>query len=78
MARIEGVPREKADRLTRITYRLAERGYRRVPEPLAVTAHHRRLMLGYGAFEKAVESSHKVDSRLKALAEMKVAGMAGC
>lgn len=35
-------------------------------------------MLGYGALETALERSHHVDDRLKALAETKAAALAGC
>ena len=78
MARIEGVPRESADPITRITYRMAERDFRHVPGPLAIFAHHRRLMLGYGALETSLARSHRVEERLKALGELKAAAMAGC
>lgn len=78
MARIDGVPREGADPMTRVTYRLTERRLGRVPEPLAIMAHHRRLMLGYGALEASLEYSKTVSKRLKALAELKAAAMAGC
>jgi AhpD family alkylhydroperoxidase len=36
------------------------------------------LMGGYGAFELAFERSRKAPARLKALAEMKAAAVAGC
>ena len=40
--------------------------------------HHRRLLLGYSAFETATERSHRVDERLKLLAELKAAAVVGC
>ena len=50
----------------------------KVPEPVAINAHHPLLMNGYGAFELAFQRSRKVPERLKALAEMKAAAMVGC
>jgi AhpD family alkylhydroperoxidase len=75
---MEGVTEERADLITKLSYRQARRSIGKVPEPFAVTAHHRKLFLGYGGFEMAVERSHEVDERLKALGEMKAALMAGC
>jgi len=46
--------------------------------PVDAYLHHRKLLLGYGAFETAVERSSKVDARLKALAETKTAAIVGC
>jgi AhpD family alkylhydroperoxidase len=46
--------------------------------PVSVYGHHAKLLAGYGAFETAVEHSHLVDDRLKALGELKAAAMVGC
>lgn len=46
--------------------------------PVDAYLHHKRLLYGYSAFETAVERSHKVDERLKLLAEMKAAAIVGC
>lgn len=46
--------------------------------PMDAYLHHRKLLLGYGAFETAVVRSSKVDERLKLLAEMKAAALVGC
>ena len=78
MARIEGVREDRADPLTRMMLRQARKQMGKVPEPFAVTAHHRKLMMGYGGFELAVDRSHKVPEKLKILGEMKAAMMAGC
>lgn len=56
-------------------------GRRNYGEELAPTdafLHHKRLLLGYGAFELSVLGSHRVDERLKLLAEMKAAAVVGC
>ena len=77
MARIEG---RKAGPLLRLVYRIAQRqlGGERVPEPVTVNAHHPLLMSGYGGLEFAFEHSRKAPKKLKLLAEMKAAAVAGC
>ena len=80
MARIDAVDRDQAGPLVRLTYALAERrmGGGKLPEPVAVNAHSPLLMSGYGALELAFERTRKAPARLKALAEMKAAALAGC
>lgn len=77
MARLEG---RKAGRLLNLVYRSAQRqlGGDRVPEPVTVGAHHPLLMGGYGGLEFAFEHSRKAPKKLKLLAEMKAAAVAGC
>ena len=76
--RLAGVPASAAGPLTRAMYAYTKRQFGDVIEPLAVAAHHRPTMVGMGAFEMAVERSRSVPERLKLLAEMKVALVAGC
>ena len=78
MARIEAVKRTEAGPLTRLVYRVAKRQPGKVPEPIAVQAHHPLLTNGYGAFELAFQRSKKLPEKLKALAELKAAALAGC
>jgi hypothetical protein len=78
MARIEGVPAQKASLATRIVYWLCRRRFGKVVEPLAIVSHHRWLARGYGAFEFAREKSRLVGARLKLLAELKAATLIGC
>jgi AhpD family alkylhydroperoxidase len=53
--------------------------YGRVPEPAGVIAHHRALLLGYGAIGLAGERfSRSVDSRLKSLAMLRTGQLVGC
>jgi AhpD family alkylhydroperoxidase len=78
MARIDAVTPEQASPLTRLAFRQAERQMGKLPEPFAVTAHHFKLMGGYAGFELALDRSHAVDDKLKALGELKAAVMAGC
>ncbi len=56
-------------------------GRRRFGRPLSTVdayLHHPRLLMGYGSFETVVERSHRVDERLKLLAELKAAAVVGC
>ena len=76
--RLPGVPESQAGPFLRAAYAVTRRRYGRDLEPLAVSAHHRPTVLGMAAFEAAVEASRRVPDRLKILAELKVALMAGC
>ncbi len=78
MTRIRVVPEDEAGLLGRFAYRFSLRRFGKVAEPLKVTAHHPRLLAGYGAFELALDRSRLVDERLKSLAETKVATTVGC
>jgi AhpD family alkylhydroperoxidase len=75
MTRIAGAERKG---LLRGVYRYAEKQYDRLPEPTVVFGHHKKLLVGYGALESALERSHRVDDKLKAMAELKAAMLAGC
>jgi 4-carboxymuconolactone decarboxylase len=76
--RVRPAPKSKAWPLVSLTYWYARRTYGELPAPTAVFAHHPRILCGYGAMETAFEHSNKVDPRLKVLAELKAATVAGC
>jgi AhpD family alkylhydroperoxidase len=76
-ARIRGVQRS-SNPFVRYIFRESSKRFGRVPVPVAVTAHHPPLLVGYGMLEMATERSHRVDERLKELAELKAAQLAGC
>lgn len=78
MSRIAPVPASTSNPFVRTTFHQAKRRLGKVPEPIGVTAHHPTLLAGYGAFELATERASKVDERLKELAGLKAALMAGC
>jgi AhpD family alkylhydroperoxidase len=78
MTRIEGVDQRSAGPLVRLAYGLTRRQLGRMVDPVAVYAHQPRLLLTYGAFEKATEKLGSVDERLKALAELRAAAMVSC
>jgi AhpD family alkylhydroperoxidase len=77
MARLEPAPRKGIVR--RLTYRTAQRMYGRPMEPTGVVAHHKPLLIAYGAVGLVIERySNSVDERLKHLATLRVSQLAGC
>jgi AhpD family alkylhydroperoxidase len=78
MTRIDGVPARKAGPLVKIAYRQTRRQVGRMVDPIAVYAHNPGLMVGYGMFEQATARQHRVDERLKMLAEIKAAALVNC
>jgi AhpD family alkylhydroperoxidase len=72
------VPGTRGGIVARLAARYTKRAYGKVPDPLLVTAHHPRLLRGYLAFEWELGRAKRVDERLKNLAEIKVAALAGC
>ena len=79
MARLAAAEPHGLDLVRRLTYRSAKRLYGRTLEPTRVVAHHKPLLLGYGAVSLALERySRSLDSRLKELAMLRVAQLVGC
>ncbi|HEV3047939.1 MAG TPA: carboxymuconolactone decarboxylase family protein [Solirubrobacteraceae bacterium] len=78
MTRIEGVPPRKANPLVRLVYRQVRRQLGRDVDPVAVYAHAPGLLVGYGMLEQATARQHRVDERLKALAETRAASVVSC
>lgn len=79
MSRIPAVPPEAASPLVRIAYRYARRRLGEVPEPFAVTAHHRKLFMASTIHELAVErAAHAVPKPILELAEYRAAWTVGC
>ena len=86
MKRIEGVSGRRASPLARIALRMARRKTRQIAgaetermiEPLEAYAHLPLLTLGYGALEEATGRLHRVDHRVKVLAELKAATLTQC
>src|SRR3954452_25269526 len=68
----------EAGPLAKAAFAYSRREFGRVAEPLAVSAHHTKIMAGHSAFELAVARSKRVPERLKLLGEMKAAVMVGC
>jgi alkylhydroperoxidase family enzyme len=78
MSRIPTVPAKGANPIVRFAYRATKREVGRSVEPIEVYAHTPVLLAGYGMFEKATARQHRVDERLKMLAETKAAALVNC
>jgi AhpD family alkylhydroperoxidase len=86
MARIAGVSDREAGLLVKLAYfltrrqiaRLTGRETERMIEPLAMYAHVPGLLRGYGGLEQATAKLHRLDERLKILAELKAATLTHC
>jgi alkylhydroperoxidase family enzyme len=60
MPRIPAIAAKDAGWLLKLVYRFARRRYGAVPEPVAVAAHHPRLLMAGGRHELAVAKAVKV------------------
>ncbi|WP_436495391.1 carboxymuconolactone decarboxylase family protein [Actinokineospora sp. HUAS TT18] len=79
MPRIEAVATRDAGPLLRVVYWFARRRFGAVPEPVAVSAHHPKLMMASGRHEMAVEKASKVlPANVRELAVYRVAQQLGC
>ena len=77
--RIEPLPAKRAGLLTRAMYRVAKRRYGQVPEPLAVVAHHRKLMVNWAVHESLTEwASKTLPVSVRQLAVLWTARTIGC
>lgn len=82
MARIPGAANNQGGLIRRlfvgIVYSLTKRRLGRLIMPVQVTAHHPKILWGYGQMEQSQASSELVDPKLKGLAELRVATVVGC
>ena len=82
MARIPGAPSNQGGLIRRlfvgIVYSLTQRRLGRVIMPIQVTAHHPKILWGYGQMEQSQAGSKLIDAKLKGLAELRVATLVGC
>ena len=77
--RIEPLPPQRANWLIRAMYRYAKRRFGEVPEPFAVVAHHRRLLVAYAVHETMLQSaSRKLPTSVRELAVLWTARTIGC
>jgi len=77
--RIEPLPPKRAGLLTRVMYRIAKRRYGQVPEPFAVAAHHRKLMVAGAVHETMIErASQTLPRNVRQLAVFWTARAIGC
>ena len=79
MSRISAVAPQDAGLLVRIAYRYARRRLGEVPEPLAVAAHHRKIMIATAVNELMAERAvHVMPKALLQLAVYRTAWTIGC
>jgi hypothetical protein len=78
MARIEGLAKKRASWLTRIVYWMSERMFKRLPEPVTVSAHNPQVFRAIVGYEYFLAKASRVEPRLKSLASLRVATMIGC
>jgi AhpD family alkylhydroperoxidase len=88
MARITGVPEDKAGPMTKLTYFFMRRGMKKLTgrdpalgsgiEPAVIWAVRPKMMMGMGFFNGAVRTGKALDERLKNLVELKATQMIGC
>ena len=78
MSRIRGVEANQANALTRFVYWMTKRKLGHIVEPVKVSAHQPRLLLGMGQMEMGQQALKSVEPKLKALAEIKAALLIGC
>lgn len=78
MARMQGVPPERAGFLTRLVYRVAQRMVGRLPDPMTIQAHQPQILEAVAGFEFFLGRAHRVPKRLKTLAGIKASMQVGC
>jgi hypothetical protein len=82
MARISGASLNQGGPLRRLfvrmVYSLTKKKVGRVVMPVQVTAHHPKILWGYGQMEQSQLGSKLVDAKLKGLAQLRVATLVGC
>ena len=77
--RIEPLPPKRANPLIRVMYRYAKRRFGEVPAPLAVAAHHPRLLVANAVHETMLQSaSRKLPANVRELAVYWTARTVGC
>lgn len=77
--RIEALPPQRANVLTRLMYRYAKRRFGEVPEPFAVYAHHPGLLAANAVHETALQkASSKLPANVRELAVYWTARTIGC
>jgi AhpD family alkylhydroperoxidase len=77
--RLEPLPPNRANWLLRAMYWYSKRRYGEVPEPVAVVAHHPRLLITYAVHETMLQSaSRKLPTSVRELAVLWTARTVGC
>lgn len=78
-SRIDPLPPRRAPLLTRLLYRMARRRFGEVPEPVAVVAHHRGVLIANVVHEAIAQTaSRKLPKNVRELAVFWTARTVGC
>ena len=82
MARIPGASLNQGGLFTRqflrIVYSLTKKRLGRVVIPVQITAHHPKILWGYGQMERSQLGGRLIDAKLKGLVQLRVATLVGC
>ncbi len=78
MPRIEGLPLDEAPEHVQKIYAGVERIYKKMLDPVSITAHSPDVLAAYLAFERDVRKASALDPALKQLANLKTATLVGC
>jgi AhpD family alkylhydroperoxidase len=79
MTRLRPYKLRRLDLVRRMSYRWAKKTYGTTLEPTTIVAHHKPLLLGYGAAALSSDRfSHHVDERIKVLGMLRVSQLIGC
>jgi hypothetical protein len=78
MARLDGVPQEKASWIIRLLYWIIRRKTGRLADAWRITAYAPSLLGARGILEIFLERSNLTDQRVRKLAELKTAMLIGC
>jgi hypothetical protein len=76
MARIAGA--KKLGLMVRTVHWFVRRKLGKVTTPMLITSHHPKLFMAYARFEQAFQGSHRVDARVKLLAQVRTGTLIGC
>src|ERR1041384_6757566 len=79
MSRIPAVPREQAGLFGKFLFRMAKKRYGVMPEPFAVSLHHRGVTFASGMHEMLAErASKQLPKSVRELAVYRAAVRLGC
>ena len=78
MARIQAVPLDTSNPLLRLIFWVVRRRFGRPVEPLQGYARNGAVLAAMTALEVGMERATRLDTRLKQLAELRVAALVGC
>ncbi len=78
MARMKGVSDERAGGVVRFLFRGIRQKAGRVSDTFRIAAFNPRILIGWSAFEYALDGAEDLPPNLRKLAELKVSMLVGC